>query len=54
MYIEHDDVVKLAALDKASKESQVKQPGFLSEVEREINVLYTTVSTSNEWLRHRY
>lgn len=43
MYINHDDVVKLAAIDKAAKESQVKQPSFLGEVEREINVLYTTV-----------
>lgn len=41
MYINHDDVVKLAAIDKS-----VKQPSFLGEVEREINVLYTTVSST--------
>lgn len=45
MYINHDDVVKLAAIDKITKESHVKQPSFLGEVDREINVLYTTVRT---------
>lgn len=47
MFINHDDVVKLAAIDKAAKATQIKQPGFLAEVEREINVLYTTVSASS-------
>lgn len=50
MYINHDDVVKLAAIDKTTKESHVKQPGFLGEVEREINVLYTTVRTTSNLL----
>lgn len=46
MYINHDDVVKLAAIDKITKESQAKQTGFLGEIEREINVLFTTVRTA--------
>lgn len=48
MYINHDDVVKLAALDLKAKQTPVKQPpsrnnDFLMETEHEIAVLHGQV-----------
>lgn len=51
MYINHDDVVKLATIDKASKASSkqpVPQTNFLADVDLEINVLHTQVRTHPE------
>lgn len=47
MYINHDDVVKLATIDKAAKEALPRNPrnDFLAEVDTEISMLHTEVSS---------
>lgn len=49
MYINHDDVLKLAAQDLSAASTPRKQPvprniDFLAEVDREISVLHSQVS----------
>lgn len=59
MYINHDDVVKLAAQDLKAKLSPVKQPpnrnnDFLMETEHEIAVLYgqVRIDMADLWQLH--